>query len=293
VRRAAEAAACWGVYRETEHSPGRERDDAGILEAAGKRLERSGASVSLRRPSELASAGASLPALAFAMCEGAAALERLSDWERRGVCVVNGVRAVQNAQRERSLPLFEAERIPMPESRIVDGDGALPEDEAMRRLLPACWIKPASGHKTRTDDVIFASGPAAATEALDRLRSRGSRRAVVQRHAEGDLVKFYGVAAAAPREPDPEAWFRWFYPKEHPVAGHAFDAGALTRIALGAARALGLEVWGGDAVVTPAGEILVIDVNAWPSFALYREEAADHIGARLSARLRQAASVTA
>jgi D-alanine-D-alanine ligase-like ATP-grasp enzyme len=40
-----------------------------------------------------------------------------------------------------------------------------------------------------------------------------------------------------------------------------------------AVSALGLEVYGGDAIVTPAGEIFLIDINAWPSFALYREEA--------------------
>ena len=53
------------------------------------------------------------------------------------------------------------------------------------------------------------------------------------------------------------------------------------------AQALELEVWGGDAIVTPAGEIFVIDVNAWPSFALFRDEAADHIAAHLAARLRR------
>ena len=49
----------------------------------------------------------------------------------------------------------------------------------------------------------------------------------------------------------------------------------------------GLDVWGGDAIVTPDGEIFVIDVNAWPSFALFRDEAADHIAAHLAARLRR------
>ncbi len=45
-------------------------------------------------------------------------------------------------------------------------------------------------------------------------------------------------------------------------------------------------MWGGDAIVTPEGEILVIVVNAWPSFALFRDEAVGHIAARLAARLR-------
>ena len=65
----------------------------------------------------------------------------------------------------------------------------------------------------------------------------------------------------------------------------------LRDIACRAASALGLDIWGGDAIVTPAGEIFLIDVNAWPSFALYREEAADRIAAHLAARLRRDARV--
>jgi D-alanine-D-alanine ligase-like ATP-grasp enzyme len=77
------------------------------------------------------------------------------------------------------------------------------------------------------------------------------------------------------------------------VAGHAFDARALCEIACRAAAALGLEVWGGDAIVNPDGQMFVIDVNAWPSFALFREEAADHIAANLVARVRRLIRVTA
>jgi hypothetical protein len=51
-----------------------------------------------------------------------------------------------------------------------------------------------------------------------------------------------------------------------------------------AAAALGLEIYGGDCIVTRAGEIVLIDLNAWPSFALFREEAASAIAAYLSAR---------
>ncbi len=143
--------------------------------------------------------------------------------------------------------------------------------------------------------MVFATEPASVRAALDRLRSRGLPRAVVQRHVEGDLVKFYGVTdAAAPAAHDETpsaAWFEWFYPKEHPVCGHAFDARTLRDIACRAAQALELDVWGGDAIVTPDGEIFVIDVNAWPSFALFREQAADHIAAHLAARLRRLARV--
>ncbi len=284
-------AVCWGVYREVEHSPGREADDAGILEATGRRLGEgdAGFAVDYRAPDALAGHEDALPALVFSMCEGHEALERVSQWERRGVCVVNSARSVANTHRERMIPLLDARRVPTPESRLLDGDGPPPRGANEDGLFSACWVKQATEHKTREGDVVFATSPSAVRDAIDRLRSLGLSRAVVQRHVEGDLVKFYGVGGAgeAGDGPAEAAWFRWFYPKEKPVSGHAFDEPALREIACRAADALGLEVWGGDAIVTPPGEIFVIDVNAWPSFALFRDEAADHIAAHLAARLRR------
>jgi len=291
TRGAPGVAACWAVYREPEHSPFREADDAAILEATGARLEEFGFSVEYRRPGDLDPDAADLPPLVFAMCEGTVALDALTRWERRGVCVVNSARSVGNTHRERSLRLFEAAGVPVPESRLLDGTDPVPRSAAEARLFAACWVKQAAEHKTREGDVRFATGVESVEDALGHLRARGLTRAVVQRHVAGDVVKFYGIAAPQ-RDGKPRgssagaAWFRWFYPKEHPAEGHRFDPAALCSIACRAAEALELDVWGGDAIVTPGGEILVIDVNAWPSFALFRDEAAGHIAARLAARLR-------
>jgi hypothetical protein len=294
--RIAETAVCWGVFREVEHSPGREADDAGILRAAGRRLEEeAGLTVAYREPATLTGRESVLPGLVFSMCEGLPALEALRRWERRNVCVVNSSRSVANTHRERMTPLLESRRIPIPESRLLVCNGPLPGDREAARLFSACWIKQATEHKTREGDVVFATDPSSVREALERLRTRGLPRAVAQRHLEGDLVKFYGVGVSAETVPGDDAalpaWFEWFYPKERPVAGHPFDAGTLCEVACRAAAALELDVWGGDAIVTAAGEIFVIDVNAWPSFALFREEAADHIAAHLLARLRRPARV--
>jgi glutathione synthase/RimK-type ligase-like ATP-grasp enzyme len=287
------AASCAGVYREVEHSPGRVADDAAILEAVGRRLEEAEVPVQVayRRPEEITGREADLPALAFAMTEGGPALEALQRWESRGVTIVNRPRAIAHTHRASMMPLLLERRIPVPESRLLDCEAPVGRGDADEGLFASCWIKQATGHKTREGDVVFASDGSSVREALRRLRERGQPRAVVQRHVEGDVVKFYGVSAPedAPGREGAAApfWFEWFHPKEHPVAGHAFDTEALRGFASGAARALGLDVWGGDAIVTPAGGIFLIDVNAWPSFALYREKAADHIAAHLAARLRR------
>jgi hypothetical protein len=51
-----------------------------------------------------------------------------------------------------------------------------------------------------------------------------------------------------------------------------------------AASALWLEVYGGDAIATASGDLVLLDVNAWPSFALYRDEGSASIAAYLALR---------
>jgi hypothetical protein len=55
-------------------------------------------------------------------------------------------------------------------------------------------------------------------------------------------------------------------------------------VAQRAAAALGLEIYGGDAIATKGGTLVLIDLNAWPSFALYRDEASAEIAAYLKQR---------
>ena len=273
-------ARCWGIYRELAHSPGRETDDAEILRATARRLEAEGFSVRLKTAEEIAEDDANLPSFVFLMCERPRILTTLEAWERRGVTLINPPHAVWSTYRDRMLAAFERARVPFPESRLVPTSAPLAVD---RDGFPArgLWVKRGDVHNTQAGDVVFAADRAGAERALSGLASRGIGAAVLQRHVGGDLVKFYGVGAP---EGSGSFWFEWFYHREQVLRNHPFDREALAAAARTAARALRLEVWGGDAIVTESGGIFVIDVNAWPSFALYREEAAARIAAHLSAR---------
>jgi hypothetical protein len=277
---------CWGIYRELAHSPGRETDDAEILRATGRRLEAEGFPVVLRTAEEVEEQERDTPPLVFVMCERPRILATLETWERRGVTLVNGPAAIWNTYRDRMLGVFGAAGVPFPESRLVSTSGPPAPDAADSAGV---WVKRGDVHNTQAGDVLFASGRREVERALAALAARGIPSAVLQRHVEGDLVKFYGVRD--PGEPGAPGWFQWFYHRDQRLANHPFDAARLESIACGAAGALGLEVWGGDAIVTAGGEIFVIDVNAWPSFALYREEAAGRIAEHLSARLRREAGM--
>jgi hypothetical protein len=101
----------------------------------------------------------------------------------------------------------------------------------------------------------------------------------------GDLVKFYGVRnVAAPVEAN---WFEWFYHRDKGMLGYSFDVPGLRRAAFAGAAALGLEIFGGDAIIKANGEPVIVDINAWPSYALYRDRAAQAIADHLTERFER------
>ena len=54
-----------------------------------------------------------------------------------------------------------------------------------------------------------------------------------------------------------------------------------------AASALGVDVFGGDAIIRPDGQPVIIDLNAWPSYARYRDRAAEAIAGLLADRFHR------
>jgi hypothetical protein len=272
----------WGVFREQEHSPGRESDDTEILRLTGKSLEAHGLAVVLKTAPEVLDGADERPAGVFLMCERPDIMDHLLELEARGVPHVNSPKAVLNTYRDRLIAQLAEAGVPFIESQVVATDA--PGDLGS---MPV-WVKRGDVHNTQAGDVTFAETAADARRALDGLRQRDIRRAVIQPHVEGDLVKFYGIGVGARPDGTPW-WFRWFHHKDQRLSGHPLDETALARTVRRAATALGLEVYGGDAIVTRTSTLL-LDVNAWPSFALYRDEAAERIAAHLIRRFVGAAS---
>ena len=268
---------CWGIFRERAHSPGREFDDAEILRLTGKHLDAMGFHVSLKTTDEIpARISGPLPAM-FMMCEQTRILDELQRWEQRGAHIVNSPVSVLNTYRERMVLLLEQARVSSPASRII------PTNASGIASADLVWVKRGDVHSTQEGDVSFAASRVDAEQALRRLALRGVQSAVMQEHIAGDLLKFYGIGRPD-LKPRDGTWFRWFYHKDQRVAGHSFDLEMLADLVYRAAAALGLEIYGGDAIVRDGGAITLIDLNAWPSFALYRDEAAKHIAAYLAGR---------
>ena len=282
---------CWGIYRELAHSPGRETDDARILEATARRLEEKDFRVALKTAEEAAAGAGEPPVLLFVMCERLEILDLLERWRLRGICQVNSASAIRNTYRDRMIPLFEKNRVPFPASVLVPTALPIPRDRTFRDAPTGCWIKRGDVHSTQAGDVVFAPDPGSLARALEAMAGRGIERAVLQQHVAGDLIKFYGVGDAmyggTPDEKEPGGWFQWFYHRDQRLENHPFDPKDLADAAWRAAASLGLEVYGGDAIVTREGRLFLIDINAWPSFALYRDVASERIASYLAARFRR------
>ena len=273
---------CWGIYREAAHSPGRVDDDAAILERVGAVLAERGFEVELIGADALVE---SPSANVFAMCERGTSLDRLAAMEKTGAIVVNSPAAIRNTYRHRMIELFAQRHVRAPLSRTVATDAMKP------RPADSMWVKRYDFHATQPDDVMYVASETGWRQALSQFAERGIPFVIAQEHVEGDLVKFYGVRnAAAPADAN---WFQWFYHRDKGMLGHSFAASRLHEAALDAAAALGLEIFGGDAIIQADGQPMIIDLNAWPSYALYRDQAARAIADCLSERFQRRPRIVA
>ena len=251
-----------GVFREAEFSPGRVEDDAAILERTAAALAARGFDVRL--------GGAAL-ALAddvdavLAMCQSPAALATLDAAAAR-VPVINSARAIRNCFRTETVRLLAAAAVPFPETRIVATDAPPPASTP-------CWVKRGDVHAMEADDVAFTADVVALRAALAGLHARGIGRAALQAHVDGPVLKFYGVADGR--------FFRCYTDGDLAPA----PLGRLWIAARAGAAALGLDVFGGDLIVAPTGDPVLVDVNDWPSFARCRDAAADAIAGYVADRL--------
>ncbi len=275
---------CLGVFREAEHSPERVEDDELILKAVGHKLQEDGrVKVEFVYPSRLKEAiEETVPELVFNMAEEEPVLCLLEGLERRGVQVVNSTMAVRNTFRKEMTTLLSGMNS-FPETTICSIN-----TDTFPDLDGSVWVKRGDFHAIDKEDVRFAKDATELSEVLGAFSDRGIETVAIQRHVPGDLIKFYGVRHQS-REQSGKGpgtlWFHWFYHRDQEIKNYRFDSADLQRRCEEGADMLGLEIFGGDAIVTEGGDIYVIDVNAWPSFALFREEASGHIAAYLLKKL--------
>jgi hypothetical protein len=262
-----------GILRDTAFSPGRHADnDRLILEATGRVLQNRGCTVEFMAEKDVGCESIDAEAI-FSMCQGSRANRILEQIEATGILVINRPSAAENCHRARLHRVMGSDRGVLAPTVLVEtkSEQGIPAALAGADSL---WVKRGDVHATQRGDVVRVSGEAEFRTTLRDFRSRGIPEATVEPHFDGQVVKFYGVLDSP--------FFRFYAESDSRICPVVFAAARpeIERVV----RKLGLEVYGGDAVLTPEGRVVVIDVNDWPSFANFRAEAADVIGDHIHRR---------
>lgn len=269
-----------GIMRAGAYSPNHIGNDAAIFNLVAEQLRKRGYEVNVYSEEQLAAGALRGERIIVDMCREQRSIAILQKMEDDGCLVINSGYGIENCTRERMTRILLGSGIPYPESLIVNTDEAVTaalRDAGMTRA----WIKRGDFHAMHKEDVSYVRHPEEAQEVLQEYFLRGIKRAVINRHLVGDLIKFYGVQGTP--------FFFWFYPFDlgHSKYGHEaingksqgleFDKEKLRAICQNASEVLDVKVYGGDCIISPEGDIRIIDFNDWPSFAPCRQEAAPHI----------------
>ena len=213
----------------------------------------------------------------FHMTRTAETLKQIATREREGTIAVNSSTGTRNCSRLTFTRILAEEGIEQPPYTILGTNAPAPEG-----IFCPGWLKKAEGWSSLPDDVQYIATEDELAKGLASLRERGIGEAIYCKHITGDLIKFYGIASHGMQG----GFFRFHYPTDgkfgkEKINGtphrYPFDEKELHATAFKAAAAIGVEVFGGDCIVSHDGRISIIDMNDTPSFSAYREEAALHI----------------
>ncbi|MBO7382246.1 MAG: hypothetical protein J6Y87_09395 [Muribaculaceae bacterium] len=278
-----------GIMRAGAYSPNHIGNDAAIFNAAAEQLRKRGCEVNVYSEDQLNS-GYVKEKNIMCMCREQRSIQLLQEMEDNGALVINSAYGIENCTRERMTRILLGSGIPYPESLIVNTNEVV-KDQLDQGGYTRCWIKRGDFHAMHKEDVSYVRHAQEAQEVLQEYFLRGINRAVINRHLEGDLIKFYGV-----QDSD---FFFWFYPFDsgHSKYGHEainghsrgleFNKDELRDICQRASEVLDVKIYGGDCIVGVDGSIAIIDFNDWPSFAPCRIEAAPYIAKSIIKTIKQ------
>lgn len=272
------------ISRSPRFSPGSVEKDRAILEVLQKRM--GGEIISEDELSE----ATPQRSLVVSMARSEKALDILESWN--GSRIMNTPESIRNGFRCRQVGLLQKATVSMPrtmemkpflkgarkslaESSLAASQIFTTSSIGEQGRFVSTWIKRGDFQTELPIDVAKVSSPDEMCKVLENYASRGIESAILMEDVEGNCVKFYGVRGTD--------FFRYTYPEKDKFGNlipnqtprHPFDEQSLRTEVSKAACALGLDIYGGDAIVAPDGHLYIIDMNDFPSFSAFRSEAAD------------------
>jgi hypothetical protein len=268
------------LYRQPSYSPNQHRaNDLAILDTVLRYLDEWGWVITRASEGDVLMGEVTESRLREAdvvlnMCQGPDASERLLAAESHGIRLINRPSSVLGCHRHRLVGILADRPIAFPRTAVVPTAGE-PELDGFGADGREVWVKRGDVHAECSADVVAVTR-GELPSAIAAFAGRGIRRVALQEHVPGPVVKFYGVA-------DGE-FFRYYGADAGPGGSRPqVDERRLRALAFAAARELRLDVFGGDVALRSPADPVLIDLNDWPSFAPFREEAGRHIAAYAAA----------
>lgn len=256
-----------GIYREEIFSPGKIQEDKEIMNDTLTEISKFGGNIKAIHPDVEAIPEKCDADLVLNMAQSGKTLSILSRWEKDGVRIINSSHSVINCYRRNMVRLLKENQIPMPRSWIYELEVIKNELSLAyaSEWIGAYWIKRGDFHALEPGDVAKVTSLEQMEKILMYFKKKGVNQVVIQEHVEGEVIKFYGVG---------DVYIKAFFLPDN----QDIKIDQKTRdIILKAIKCLELEIYGGDMILEPNGNILLIDINDWPSFSLCRKEAAKEI----------------
>lgn len=180
-----------GIMRAGAYSPNHIGNDAAIFNVTAEQLRKRGCEVKVYSEEQLCAGEVTEPII-LNMCREQRSIAILQQKEDNGDLVINSAYGIENCTRERMTRILVGSNIPYPQSLIVNTNEVV-KDAMVKAGFNRCWIKRGDFHAMHKEDVSYVRHPEEAQEVLQEYFLRGITRAVINRHLEGDLIKFYGV----------------------------------------------------------------------------------------------------
>ena len=263
-----------GISRAPLFSPNSVMRDTAILQSVAKCLSKQyGCNIRLIDERFLIPSDLEDVQGAFSMGRAHETLEILSAAETKGLYMPNSAKSLLTLNRRKLRSLYQSLQINAPKGC---DETNLPDD--LNSLQYPCWIKRDDGCAQHQEDVQFIPTSTELANTLEIFRIRGIRHFITEEHTEGDLLKFYGVAGTD--------FFFSTYPTKNGYSkfglerfngsfkNYNFNENELREQANKLSASTGISIYGGDAIIRPSGEIVIIDFNDWPSFSACCNEAA-------------------
>lgn len=256
------------IARNPQNSPNMAENDFSILKAVAILLEKQGNIVDFIEEKEF-STDKSYEAIIH-MTRTASLLKKLAIAEQKGIKVYNSTDGVKNCSRKTFTDKLQQHAISQPRYIIMSTN-----QDAPQTGYPM-WLKKSEGWSCHPCDICHVHNPQEAEKAMKAFAERGVTEILCTPHIAGDIIKFYGVKGG---------FFHWYYPNPERTKfslerfngerkNYPFDTDALKKIAFDTARILQTDIFGGDCIITPQSEIILIDINDFPSYSACRDKAA-------------------